>query len=535
MGDQIAAPGPRTSVDPRVQERLSVAGRIIRWASVGFALIGLAGLRIALFREIPPGPSLVRELTPVAAASLTTLGLGALFAGDTGRGVFRGTVWWRRGGIALAIASGIFGAVIIGVFLADRTDIWGETMDTPSFSVGVVLVLLGLAVPLCAARRDAAVVAGQVAALLVFSLAGVIFMGYVFGDPSVGRLFLTPEISFQATILAVLIAAGILLMPPARGLLSTASSPGAGGRLLRWLGPVVLVTPAALQLVAERVPSTDRVDVLAFISVGLGLLLLILLAAFVRTLDRTALEAATNAAMAQRAEIGLQQEAPVVQRLAEMLHIVEVDSVDGWEVATRYRPGSGSVAGDASAVQLLPDGSVGLIMVDVTGHGAHPAVWAIRVRDLLLQSLVAGKLPAEAMTLVDWSAPGDVLASALVVQLNTVTGEVRLASAGHPPAILVGAQQAELKTPTGPLLYLHPSSGYAETRFEMSTGDALVAFSDGVADVQLSQGGRTEPERLAEHLLAETGMAPRIAELVLAFATPEPVDDQTVVVVRRSR
>jgi hypothetical protein len=30
-------------------------------------------------------------------------------------------------------------------------------------------------------------------------------------------------------------------------------------------------------------------------------------------------------------------------------------------------------------------------------------------------------------------------------------------------------------------------------------------------------------------------MAPRIAELVLAFATPEPVDDQTVVVVRRSR
>ena len=82
------------------------------------------------------------------------------------------------------------------------------------------------------------------AALLVFSLAAVIFMGYVFGDPSVGRLFLRPAISFQATILAVLIATGVLLMPPASGLLSTVASPGPGGRLLRWLGPTVLVVNA---------------------------------------------------------------------------------------------------------------------------------------------------------------------------------------------------------------------------------------------------------------------------------------------------
>ncbi|HJQ77590.1 MAG TPA: PP2C family protein-serine/threonine phosphatase [Acidimicrobiia bacterium] len=533
MVDQIAAPGPRTSVDPRVEDRLSVAGRVIRWTSVCYAFVGLAGLYIPILREIPPAPSLIRDMTPVAAVSLAILAVGALLSGDAGRGIFSGSVRWWWIGFALSLMAGLIGLTIIAVFFADRTDVWGEVLQVPAFSVGVILVLLGAAVPLSSSRREAQSIVGQVAALLVFSLAAVIFMGYVFGDPSVGRLFLRPAISFQATILAVLIATGVLLMPPASGLLSTVASPGPGGRLLRWLGPTVLVTPAGLLVVAETVPSTERVDALAFISVGLGLLLLILLAVFVRVLDRTSIEAATNAAQAERAEVGLRQEAPVVQRLAEMLHIVELDSVEGWEVATRYRPGIGAVAGDASAVHLLPDGSVALVLVDVTGHGAHPAVWAIRVRDLLLQSLFAGKDPAEAMTLVDWSAPGDLLASAMVVQLDATSGEVRLSSAGHPPAILVGTSGAELKTPTGPLLYLDADAGFGEERFQMAPGDTLVAFSDGVADVQLSENGRTEPERLANHLLVEGGLASRTAELVLAFARPEPRDDQTVVVVRR--
>lgn len=502
---------------------------------MGYALIGLFGLVIQLFSEIPPGPSLVRDMPPTSALALATLAIGALLAGDTGRGAFGANVWWRRLGFALAVAAGLFGAAIIAVFFANRTDIWGEVLEVPSFSVGAILVLLGAAVPLSASRREPAVVVSQVAALLVFSLTAVIFMGYLFGDPSVGRLFLRPEISFQATILAVLLASGILLMPPTSGLLSAASSPGAGGRVLRWLGPVVLVTPAALLLVSETVPSTERVDALAFISVGLGLLLLILLAVFVRALDRTAVEAATSAAQAERAEVGLRQEAPVVQRLAEMLHIVQLDGVDGWEVATRYRPGTGSVAGDASAVHLLPDGSVGVVMVDITGHGAQPAVWAIRVRDLLLQSLMAGKGPAEAMALVGWSAPGDLLASAIAVVLDMADGQVSLVSAGHPPVIVVGNQRTELKTAhIGPLLYLEADSKFEQERFRIAPGETLVAFSDGVADVQLAEKGRTQPERLAEQLQGGAVTASRTAEMVLGFASPEPVDDQTVVVVRRS-
>jgi serine phosphatase RsbU (regulator of sigma subunit) len=68
----------------------------------------------------------------------------------------------------------------------------------------------------------------------------------------------------------------------------------------------------------------------------------------------------------------------------------------------------------------------------------------------------------------------------------------------------------------------------------MLPGDTLVAFSDGVADVQVSSNGRTEPETLADLLLAEGGQATRTADLVLGFADSRPRDDQTVVVIRRN-
>lgn len=533
MADQVAAPGPSTGIDPAVEARLTNTGRFIRWVATGYAFIGILGVVIPPLRGFPPSPFLVRDLTVAAAMSLATLTLGALLAGDVTHSVGAGLAP-RRIGIFLSVVAALFGATIMGTYFAARTAIWGEFLEVPSFSVGAVLLVLGVSIPLNISRIESRVIAGQVGALLVFSLTAVIFIGYMYGDPSVGRLFLQPEISFQASITSVLLAMGVLLIRPASGLLSMASSPGAGGRFLRRFGPALLLTPALLLFVIETVPPSNRVDVLAFTSVGLGLFLLILLSVFVKTLDETAVEAATNAAQAERARIGLQQEAPVVTQLAEMLHIVEVDDDDGWEIATRFRPGTGSISGDASAVRRLPDGKVGAVLVDITGHGALPAVWAIRVRDLLIHSLVSGASPAEAMRLVEWSAPGDTLASAVLVTLAPETGEVQMCSAGHPPVIVIGTQEVSLQRPTGPLLYLDSKSEFEEATFELANGGTLVAFSDGVADVQVVKDERTEPEVLGDMLLAEGGDAARTADLVLGFAESEPRDDQTVVVIRRT-
>lgn len=532
MTEQVAAPGPHTSVDPKVELRLVMVGRVFRWLAVIYATLAVVGTVVPFAREIPPGPPLLRDIPYAAAGSLAVLAIGALLAGDISNTI-GARIALRRIGVMLALGAAAFGGFVIYVFVADMTDIWGEFADVPAFSVGMILLILGMAVPLSVSRIEWRVIAGQIGALLVFSITAGIFLGYSYGDPSIGLLFVRPPISFQASIIAVLTAVGILLFRPASGLLSVASSPGAGGRLLRWFGPVVLLMPALLLLTSELVPLTERVDVLAFASVGLGLFLLILLSFFVRALDQTAIEAATRAAEAERARTGLEQEAPVVSGMSEMFHLVDVESVEGWSVATRFRPGRGAVAGDASAVRVLPDGSIGAVLVDLAGHGADPALWAIRMRDLILQSLVAGKSPSEALGLVEWSVPDDLLASALVTKVEPSTGHVVMCSAGHPPAIVVGTQDATLMRPTGPLLYLAHTDLYESHEFHLAEGDTLVTYSDGVADVQRQRGGRTQPEILADRLLAEGGDASRTADLVLGFADSEPSDDQTVVVIRR--
>ena len=535
MGDHVSAPGAQTRLDPGVEYKLGRSGAFIRWVVAIYATLALLGVTFEPARVLlPSGPLFLREYPIASAVPLAFLAWGSLLAGDSLRST--AGVPWRRLGALLAMVTAGFGAYLAIVFAFRFPDLWPADPDTslPSLWVALMFVVLGLSLLLSVSRIEARVIAGQVGALIVFSANAVIFLGYVYGDVSVGRLLRPPEITFQAAFVSLLIAVGVLLVRPGSGLLATASSPGAGGRMLRRFGPVILLLPALLLFFVETLPTTERIDALALVVVALGVFLLAMLATIVRVIDETKVEASAAAAQAERARIGLEQEAPVVRTLAEALHVVDLPPTMDLDVATRFRPGQGSVAGDASAVRVLPDGSVAAVLVDMTGHGAEPAIRALRVRDVLVHSMALGKSPAEALSSAGWSSPGEILASAVVVLIDPDSGEVSAASAGHPPMIYVGTQETELIGSTGPLLFLDPEIVYGEVRFELDRGDTLVIVSDGVADVQRLRNGRPETEVLADAMLGEGGVAARTAELAIGFASPTPTDDQSVLVIRRS-
>ncbi|CAN5774824.1 hypothetical protein BH23ACT4_BH23ACT4_09100 [soil metagenome] len=530
---EVEAPGPFTSIDPALERRLSTIGQVLRWLAASYAVIVLWNTAFEWF-DFPDGPLAVRDITPSAAIALVALSLAALLGGDNFRAV-RGSVSLRRVGLVISWATAAFGVLVMLTLIFDVMWPWWESVnEMPAFAVGLNMLMLGVAVPLSISRIEVRVIAGQVATLLVFSLTAIIFVGYAFGTASVGRLFLRPEISFQAALGALLVALGVILIRPGSGLMSISASPSRGGALMRRIGPVVLLAPAVLLFLVEQLPTASRIDALAVVAVSLGFLLLVLLGVLARIVDVTALEASSAQARAMRAQQGLEQEAPMVARLAENFHLVEVAEVDGWEVATRFRLGEGSVGGDASVVRLLSHGRVGIVLVDVTGHGALPALRAIRTRDLLIHALALGHSPADALGSVKLSMGGDELASAVVLCLESDSGYLAFSAAGHPPMIHITTQDADLLGPTGPLLFLDPDSEYEQREMELSVGDTIVLFSDGVADVQVVSGGRTEPEQLADALLAEGGTASRTADLVLGFGESDPSDDQSVVVLRRT-
>ncbi len=530
---EVEAPGPFTSIDPALERRLSLIGQTIRWLAAIYAVVVLWNAAFDWF-DLPDGPLTVRNITPSGAVALVALAFAALLGGDNFRAV-RGSVALRRAGLVMSWLTAAFGLFVMLTFIFNLMWPWWETVnEMPAFAVGLNMFMLGVAVPLSVSRIEVRVIAGQVATLLVFSLTAMIFIGYAFGTPSVGRLFLRPEISFQAALGAILVALGVVLIRPGSGLLSISASPSRGGALIRRLGPVVLFAPAVLLFLVEELPTASRINGLAVVAVTLGFLLLVLLGVLARIVDVTALEASSAQARATRAQAGLQQEAPIVARLSENFHLVELEDLDGWEVATRFRPGEGSVGGDASVVRLLPHGRVGIVLVDVTGHGALPALRAIRTRDLLIHALALGHSSAEALGSLKFSLGSEVLASAAVLCLEPESGHVAFAAAGHPPMIHIATQAADLLGPTGPLLFVDEKAEYEQLELELSAGDTVVLYSDGVADVQVLSSGRTEPEQLADALLAEGGVASRTADLVLGFGEGDPSDDQSVVVLRRT-
>ena len=531
---EVEAPGRYTRIDPALERRLATVGQVLRWLAAIYAVIISGNAVFDWFgQSLPEGPPAVRPIPPSAALALAFLAFGAVLGGDSRR-IAGGPIWPRRIGLGFSLIAAGFGAFVMATFIFDMMWPWWESQsEMPAFTVGIILLALGTAVPLSVSRSDPSVIAGQVSALLVLSLTGVIFLGYASGEPSVGRLFLTPQISYQAAVGALLAAVGVILIRPGSGVLSIAASPSTGGKLIRRMGPILLLAPALLIFVTEAFPITDRIDALAVVAVSMGFLLLILLGIIARVVDVTAIEASNAQAQALRAQIGLAQEAPLVASLADRFHIVETPDLDGWEVATRFRPGEGSVVGDASVVKLLPGDRIGVVLVDVTGHGAQPAARSIRIRDLLIHSLALGLSPAESLEKVSLTVGDDLLASAVSACLEPTTGRLTLALAGHPPVIRVGAQGVELHGPTGPLLFLDGAATCGELDVEVQTGDTLVFFSDGVADVQSQSGGRTEPEQLADMLLTERGSAAQTADLVIGYGDKAPSDDQSVVVIRR--
>jgi len=124
------------------------------------------------------------------------------------------------------------------------------------------------------------------------------------------------------------------------------------------------------------------------------------------------------------------------------------------------------------------------------------------------------------------------------VTVDPETGEVRAASAGHPPARLLApdGSVSEL-APRGLALGVEGSQRYEELCVTLEPGAALCLYTDGLVearreadlygqerlDAALSAGRELSAQELADHVVADAR----------AFAG-EPGDDYAVVVIRRS-
>jgi serine phosphatase RsbU (regulator of sigma subunit) len=208
-----------------------------------------------------------------------------------------------------------------------------------------------------------------------------------------------------------------------------------------------------------------------------------------------------------------------------------------WRVETALAAAGGAdVAGDFVVGETRADGTVDLVVADVSGRGAHACDLAHELDGVMRQALsdrpAAEFLPTVNAELAarDW---GEGFATAVHVALDPGTGRYDVRSAGHPAPAHHADGAWRLLPCEGPILGLLPEASYAVRSGRIGAGEALLLYTDGMVE----EPGR-DIDRGVDRLLAAAG-APGaesyagLADRLLATVGTS-TDDRAVLVLHRS-
>jgi len=209
-----------------------------------------------------------------------------------------------------------------------------------------------------------------------------------------------------------------------------------------------------------------------------------------RELLRRSGDALERAHLHQRLVDAHRQEHAIAARLQDALlpdGVVEHPTV---EIVARYLAAEGvlEVGGDWYDTFAWSDGRIGAIVGDVVGHDIEAAAHMGRLRAATGALIPNG--PSRTATILealDSCARGpdgvDFVTAACVV-LDTATGELEVACAGHPPPLLVESDGAHrwLDDATSPPIGRLDVDRSVSSTFLLSAGDVVLLYTDGLVE-----------------------------------------------------
>lgn len=285
-------------------------------------------------------------------------------------------------------------------------------------------------------------------------------------------------------------------------------APGPAQAVRRWLAEVVESgQPVLHREVGGVTPSGAYSEVVGhYYPIRSGGELLGVGIAVVDVTERNRLQRAARRTLEER--IDLQDTA--LTELQRML-LPEIPAVEGVEIAARYLAAEAvaMVGGDWYDVFEAPGGRLVVAVGDATGHGLPAVATMDLVRNVLRGQLLVGASLAEALGHASraLSAASTDLASAALVCLDPVSGEVEYALAGHPPPVIHRADGTTEVLPYGPGTLLGPLPGaHGSHHAHLSPGDRLALYTDGMVERRSDRTIDDGIERLARALAANPGI-----------------------------
>jgi len=224
---------------------------------------------------------------------------------------------------------------------------------------------------------------------------------------------------------------------------------------------------------------------------------------------------------------------------------VTLPELAGYQVHAFQKP-SRSVGGDLYDVTLLPDGNLLVLVADVSGKGMGAALlmsnilasFRIQYHDPSFNLLDVIRLVSK--QLWRYSAPED-FATLFAAIIEGPTGTVRYVNAGHNAPLLVRQSGAiEHLEPTGTLIGAFDMDPWTEAAQQLSDGDLLFVFTDGVTEAMKGNEQYTDArmEQMVSSVrnLDPATIAARVTEDIENFVGDAPrSDDITMAIVKKER
>ncbi len=166
----------------------------------------------------------------------------------------------------------------------------------------------------------------------------------------------------------------------------------------------------------------------------------------------------------------------------------------GYELFAQVHPAR-EVSGDLYDFHALPDGRLPFFVGDVSGKGMPAALYMVAVRTLCRHLAITNASPAETLIRLNAALAVDNPSVMFVTLLHGIydpaTGEVTLASGGHPQPLLrrVDGNVETIPVKPGRLLGIDLGPGsrattYTDYCFTLAPGETLILYTDGIPEAR---------------------------------------------------
>ena len=231
------------------------------------------------------------------------------------------------------------------------------------------------------------------------------------------------------------------------------------------------------------------------------------------------------------------------QRIQEYLLPRHPPALSGFDIAGASRPAE-FAGGDHFDFLSMPEGALGVVVSDVSGHSIGSAILVASVHShfhsLAETELAPGKILARVNRVLYQETEDQHFVTALFLRLDPQSRTLVYAGAGHPTGYVLdssGTVKHELTSTSLPLA-VDPGEEFSlSCQIALETGDLIVLHTDGVPEA-ISTGDAVFGTDRALQIVRENRDLPAadiiktLHHAVLEFSSGRLIDDVTSVVIK---